>query len=253
MLRENERIRYSRNLAIPGFGVAGQERLANGRVLIVGLGGLGAPAALYLAAAGVGTLGLADSDTVEMSNLQRQVLHATPDIGRPKTESAAESLVALNPHVHLERHTVRVTPENALQLAASYDAVVESSDNFETKLLINDVCLELKKPFATAGVLTLSGQAMFVVPGRSACLRCALPSAPQDVPDTAGQGVLGATPGIFGSIQAMEVLRWLGGLWKPEPDGAALAHCLDGTAMRFTTIRIARRSGCRCAALWKRT
>jgi len=252
MLIENERARYGRNILVPGFGEAGQERLKAARVLIVGMGGLGGPAAFYLAAAGVGTLGLMDSDIVELSNLQRQILHATPDIGRPKTESAAEVLAALNPHVHMERHVLRLTPENAHELMEHYDLVVEACDNFETKYLINDVCLDLRKPFATAGALAMSGQALFVAPGQSACLRCAVPAVPEGVPTTAQQGVLGTTPGILGAIEAQEAIRWLAGLWRPQPDGAGLLHWLDGDAMRLTTLRIPRRRQCRCAGAWSK-
>jgi len=238
--------RYLRNVAIPGFGEQGQARLASSRVLVAGLGGLGSPAAYYLAAAGVGTLGLLDSDVVEESNLQRQLLHGTPDIGRAKTDSAAEAITALNPNVKIHLIRERITAGNARDLIRDYDVVVEASDNFPTKFLINDACVGLRKPFATAGILGLSGQAQFVAPGLTACLRCAVPEPPQ--PPDGVPGVLGAAPGVMGSLEAMEVIRWLAGLWKPHRDGAALLHCLDGDSMRLKTLRVLPRRGCACGA-----
>lgn len=246
----NEAIRYQRNLLIPGFGRQGQDRLGRTRVAVVGLGGLGSPVALYLAAAGVGALGLFDSDRVELSNLQRQVVHDTPRLGMPKAESAAVTLRALNPGVKLEVHPVRLTAANARELLHSYDAVVEATDNFESKYLLNEVCLDLRKPFATAGILALSGQALFVVPGCSPCLRCISPEIPQGVPTTTEQGVLGAVPGILGSVQAFEIIRWATGLWKPRADGRGLLHSVDGQTMRLATLRVPRRGDCRCASLW---
>ena len=253
MVREvntNEVIRYRRNLLIPGFGEQGQERLGRTRVAVVGLGGLGSPVSLYLAAAGVGTLGLFDSDAVELSNLQRQVLHDTTRLGMRKADSAAAALKALNPEVAIHVHVVRVTAENARALLAPYDAVVEATDNFESKFLLNDVCLDLRKPLATAGILALSGHAMFVVPGCSPCLRCVSPDIPRGVPTTAEQGVLGAVPGILGSVEALEIIRWAAGLWDGRADGRGLLHSVDGRTMRLATLRVPRRKDCRCAALW---
>ena len=231
-LSNEESARYARNILIPGFGECGQELLRTSRVLIVGLGGLGSPVAFYLAAAGVGTLGLLDSDVVELSNLQRQILHTTA-----------------RPGVQTELHAIRLTAENAEALIRDYDVVIEACDNFETKFLMNDVCVRIGKPFATAGILAMSGQAMFVVPGRTACLRCATPEMPEDVPTTSVLGVLGATPGILGSLQALETLRWLAGLWHPETDGAALLHTVSAAdSVRMRTMRIPQRPGCVCAA-----
>jgi len=241
---EDRQERYLRNLAIPGFGARGQELLAGSQVLVVGLGGLGSPAAYYLAAAGVGTLGLLDSDVVEESNLQRQVLHGTADIGRRKADSAAEAIAALDPEIRVERIYDRLTAQNARDLIEPFDAVVEATDSFAAKYLINDTCVELKKPFATAGVLELSGQAQFIVPSETACLRCVAPDAPEK-PDGAA-GVLGAAAGVLGSLEAMEVIRWLAGLWKPQPDGAALLHSLDGECMRLKTLRVLPQRGCSC-------
>jgi adenylyltransferase/sulfurtransferase len=242
--------RYDRNIRIPGFGEEGQERLLRSRVLLVGLGGLGSPVAYYLAAAGVGRLGLMDSDTLELSNLQRQVLHSTPRLGRSKAESALETLAHINPDVKFDVLKQRLTPENARDLFRDYDAVVECSDNFETKFLVNDVCLADRKPFATAGILSFSGQMMFVVPGQTPCLRCAVPEVPQGVPTTAELGVLGAVPGILGSLEALELIRYLVGAWKPPAGGQGLLHTVNGDSMRLNTLRIPRRSDCRCAPLW---
>ncbi len=249
-LTDEQRERYARNLLIPGIGETGQERLAAARVCVVGLGGLGSPASLYLAAAGVGTLGLVDSDEVELSNLQRQVLHATDHIGRAKVNSAAETVARLNPEVCVQKIEARLTEDNARSLLSVFDVVVEASDNFETKFLINDVCLELKKPFATAGILALSGQAQFVVPGQSPCLRCAVPNAPEGVPTTAELGGLGAVAGILGSLEAMEVVRWIVGLWKPREDGSGPLHSIDGDTMRLRTLSLPRRRDCRCEPAW---
>jgi len=249
MLSENDRDRYDRNLLVPGFGETGQERLGSASVLVVGLGGLGSPATYYLAAAGVGTLGLLDSDVVEVSNLQRQVLHTVDRVGRPKVESAAAAVAALNPGVRTQSHATGLTAANAAEVIAAYDVVVEATDNFEARFVINDACLAQRKPFATAGALALSGQALFVVPGRTPCLRCVLPDVPEGVPTTAEQGVLGTTPGILGALEAQEVIRWIAGLWEPPSDGRGNLHRLDGDAMRLTTLRIPRRPGCRCENL----
>ena len=250
-LTAEQRTRYERNLLIPGVGSEGQERISSAAVAVVGLGGLGSPVALYLTAAGVGRLGLIDSDRVELSNLQRQVLHTTEDIGRFKPESAAETLTALNPDVKLALSTERVTRDNATELLAGYDVVVEASDNFETKFLINDVCLESGTPFATAGILAMSGQGQFVVPGATPCLRCAMPEIPPGVPTTSELGVLGTVPGILGSLQAMEVLRYLAGVWRPQRDGAGYLHIVDGDGMRLRSLGVTRRRNCRCAPLWR--
>lgn len=249
-LTDEQRERYARNLLIPGVGEVGQARLAAAQVAIVGLGGLGSPAALYLAAAGVGALTLVDPDVVERSNLQRQVLHGTPDLGRPKVDSARETLAALNPDLRLTTLAERITAQNAGDLAAGHDVVVEATDNFEAKFLINDSALEQARPFATAGILALSGQAQFVVPGRTPCLRCTMEEPPSGVPTTAEQGVLGAVPGILGSLQAMEVIRYLAGVWTGRSDGTGYLHSVDGATMRLRSLRIERRNGCRCAPLW---
>lgn len=241
---DDQRARYARNLLLPGFGEAGQERFLRARVLVVGVGGLGSPAAYYLAAAGIGTIGLLDSDVVDVSNLQRQILHSTERVGIGKVDSASQTLARLNPDVRFELLRERLTQDNARDLLEPYDVVVEACDNFAAKYIVNDICVALGKPFVTAGVSEWSGQALFVVPGRTACLRCAVtvePPAP-----AAPFGILGAVPGVLGSIEALEVLRYLGGQWQPRTDGAGVLHVLDGTAMRFRTMLVPPRDGCGC-------
>jgi len=238
-----ERQRYARHLDLPGFGARAQERLRAGRVMVVGCGGLGSPALYYLAAAGVGLLGLVDSDQVDVSNLQRQILHATPDIGRPKVDSAVGRLRALNPHVRLAPHAVHLTADNARELFAPYDVILDCTDNFAAKYLINDACIALKKTFVHAGISAFCGQLMTVVPGKSACLRCLFPAppplaAPESAPTA---GPLGAIPGVIGSLQAVEALKCLSGV------GALLTNVLltyDGLETEFRPIHAQRQPAC---------
>ena len=238
-----ERQRYARHLDLPGFGARAQERLRAGRVMVVGCGGLGSPALYYLAAAGVGLLGLVDSDQVDVSNIQRQILHATPDIGRPKVDSAVGRLRALNPHVRLAPHAEHLTADNARELFAPYDVVLDCTDNFAAKYLINDACVALKKTFVHAGISAFCGQLMTVVPGKSACLRCLFPAppplaAPESAPTA---GPLGAIPGVIGSLQAVEALKCLSGV------GALLTDVLltyDGLETEFRPIHAQRQPAC---------
>ncbi|HOZ48907.1 MAG TPA: HesA/MoeB/ThiF family protein [Candidatus Hydrogenedentes bacterium] len=248
-LTETERARYLRNLLVPGFGEDGQRRLREVRVLVVGVGGLGSPVALYLAASGVGVLGLADDGVVHVDNLQRQIVHVESRVGWKKIESAAVALAELNSDVQVVRHDCRLAPDNAAALVAEYDFVVEACDSFEAQFTINDVCLERGKAFVTAGVVGLGGHVMLVVPGRTPCLRCALPEPPDEGPTSQTHGILGAVAGVVGSLEALEALRWLAGLWTPQRDGAGLLHRLDGESMRLSTLRILRRPGCRCAEI----
>lgn len=247
-LTPEQRTRYERNLLVHGIGDKGQAKLAAARVLIVGLGGLGSPAALYLAAAGVGVIGLADPDRVELSNLQRQVLHRQSEIRQLKVDSAVRALLALNAEVLLELHPTFLDKDNAAALLAAYDVVVEATDSFETKYLVNDACVDSGKPFVTAGIIALSGHALFVVPGRTPCLRCVVPELPLGEPTTAERGVLGAAAGILGSLEALEVLRWITGLDAPAQGDVGRLHGVDGEGMRLTTTRVRRRPDCRCAA-----
>lgn len=233
--------RYDRQIRIPGIGAEGQARLLKARVLIVGAGGLGSPAALYLAAAGVGTLGLVDPDQVALSNLQRQVLHATPDLGRAKVESAAEKLRALNPGTRILPFPERLTAARAPALVAAFDFVLDCTDNFPSKFLVADVCHFADKPYSHAGILGLTGQTFTVIPGRTACLRCVYEPPPLPDPAQGPSPVLGATPGVLGAIQAVEAIKLILGL------GAPLTNALlqiDLLTMRFRQTPIRRNHGC---------
>ncbi|MFZ5641973.1 MAG: HesA/MoeB/ThiF family protein [Bacillota bacterium] len=213
MLSSEQAARYRRNILLPGFGEEGQEKLFNSGVLLVGAGGLGSPAAFYLAAAGVGRIGLLDGDSVDLSNLQRQILHGTSDIDRPKVESGKEKLLHLNPQLVVETYNCRITPENAGELISGYDFILDCTDNFNTRFIINDVCLSLKKPFVYGGVLSFTGQVMSIMPGRGPCFRCLYRNEPDSgVPDCTTVGVLGAVPGIIGTLQACEAVKYLAGV-----------------------------------------
>ncbi len=211
-LSSTERLRYSRHLLIPTVGEAGQLRLKNASVLLIGVGALGSPAALYLAAAGVGRLGLIDADSVEASNLQRQILHTESSVGKPKLESAAARLRDVNPHVQIDLHPGRFNPENALEIAGKYDILVDGSDNFPTRFLTNDTAFFLRKPLVYGAIHRFEGQAAVFAPHLGGpCYRCLLPQLPEanSVPNCQEAGVLGVLPGIIGSIQAMESLKLL--------------------------------------------
>ncbi len=234
--------RYSRQIILRGVGVEGQEKISRGKVLIVGAGGLGAPAALYLAAAGVGTLGLADGDVVERSNLQRQVIHFTPDLGRPKVVSAKEKLRALNPHVDVVTHRQRVHAGNISGLIADYDFVIDGTDNFPSKFLVNDACVLAGKPFSHGGILRFEGQTLTHVPGR-ACFRCVFPAMPPKgaSPSCSQAGILGAVAGILGTIQAAEALKFLAGVGELLSDRLLV---FDALKMGFRTVCVARNPSC---------
>lgn len=202
--------RYSRHVIMDDVGPAGQAALTDGAVLVVGAGGLGSPVIQYLAAAGVGRLGIADDDVVELSNLQRQVIHTTEDVGRSKVDSAAESVAALNPDVTVDRHELRVTRDDAPRLVDEYDIVVDASDNFPTRFLLNDACHLAETPLVHGAVYRFEGQATTIMGGQP-CYRCLFPEAPPDgaVPDCATAGVLGILPGTIGAIQATEACKLL--------------------------------------------
>jgi len=214
MLSNQELERYSRQMLIEEIGYEGQKKLKYGRVLVIGAGGLGSPALLYLAAAGVGTIGIADFDCVDLSNLQRQILHTTDRIGVPKTESAEKTLRALNPEVRFIRISDRITPENITGLIRDYDIVLDCTDGMENKLMINDACVKSEKPFVHAGVLGTSGQIMTWIPGGNyPCFRCIAGNEPADdsCESCAVMGVLGAATGTAGSLQAAEAIKYLTG------------------------------------------
>jgi sulfur-carrier protein adenylyltransferase/sulfurtransferase len=242
-LSADELRRYSRHLVLPEFGEPGQRRLKAGRVLLVGAGGLGSPLALYLAAAGVGTLGVVDADRVDETNLQRQVLHRTPDLGRPKADSARDAMLALNPHVRVVAHPERLTSGNALEILGGYDVVADGSDNFATRYLVNDACVLLGLPDVYGSVYRFEGQAsVFGAPG-GPCYRCLYPEPPPPgaVPDCAEAGVLGVLPGVIGTLQATEVIKLLTGVGRPLA-GRLLLY--DALAMTFETLRVARDPAC---------
>ena len=210
-LAREELLRYARHVALPEVGLDGQKRLKAGRVLCVGAGGLGSPLSLYLAAAGVGTIGIVDFDTVEESNLQRQLLHGTKDVGRSKVESARDRLFDVNPHVEVTLHETRLSSENALDILGGYDVIVDGTDNFPTRYLVNDACVLLGKPNVYGSVFRWEGQlSVFAIPG-GPCYRCLFrePPPPGLVPNCAEGGVLGVLPGIIGSAQAMETIKLL--------------------------------------------
>jgi len=242
-LSPDQRERYARQIVMPDFGEAGQERLGEASVLVVGAGGLGSPCAYYLAAAGVGRLGIVDADDVELSNLQRQILHATPDLGRPKVESAAERLRALNPDVQLQPLQSRVSRDNVAALIEPYDLIVDASDNFATKYLLNDACVLAGKTLVHAGISAMSGECMVIVPGAGPCLRCAFPEPPPagTLPTPREAGVLGSVAGMIGALQATETLKALLGLGRALT-GRMLAY--DGLTADWRTITIERDPTC---------
>ena len=208
----NEQLeRYSRHIILSEVGVKGQKRLMDSKVLIIGAGGLGAPAALYLAAAGVGTIGIADADVVDLSNLQRQVIHTTPDVGKTKVQSAKETMEAINPDVTVNTYHSFVTSDNIMELVAGYDFIIDGTDNFPAKFLINDACVLAKKPFSHAGIIRFQGQLMTYVPGEGPCYRCVFknPPPPDAVPTCRQAGVIGAMGGVIGSLQAMEAVKYI--------------------------------------------
>lgn len=239
----DERIRYARHFTLPHVGTQGQERLRQGRVLIVGAGGLGSPVALYLAAAGVGTVGLVDFDTVDLTNLQRQILHGTGAVGRPKLDSAADRLRDLNPHVHVELFPERLTSANALDIFQDFDVVVDGSDNFPTRYLINDACVLLGKPDVYGAILRFEGQASVFHAPEGPCYRClyAEPPPPEMIPDCATGGVLGVLPGIIGSVQALETVKWLLGVGQSLVGRLVL---FDGLAFNVRELALKKDPAC---------
>jgi molybdopterin/thiamine biosynthesis adenylyltransferase len=239
--------RYSRHILLQDIGVEGQEKISNGKVLVIGAGGLGAPALLYLAAAGVGTIGIIDNDVVDLSNLQRQVIHSTPDVGQPKVLSAMEKINGINPDVRVIACHERFTAENAADIIRDYDFIVDGSDNFSTKFLLNDSCVSAEKPFSHGGVLRFEGQTMTYVPG-TACYRCVFGSPPPPSANpTCKQvncsqaGILGSVAGILGAIQATEVLKYLTGTGDLLIDKL---FSFDAQTMIFRTLKTTKNPDC---------
>lgn len=242
-LSAEELARYSRQLTLPELGRAGQEKLRRARVLIVGAGGLGSPAALYLGAAGVGTLGLVDFDDVDRTNLHRQVLYGESDVGRSKLDVAAERLAEINPHVHVVKHALRLTSENALDVLRDYDVVIDGSDNFPTRYLVNDACVLLGRPYVYGAILRFEGQASVFGAKGGPCYRCLFrePPPPGLVPSCAEAGVLGVLPGIIGSLQALEAIKLVTGVGEPLVGRLVI---LDTLGMRWREMRLRRNLEC---------
>lgn len=239
---EDQIQRYSRHIILQDVGVEGQEKINNGKVLIIGAGGLGAPVALYLAAAGVGTIGIIDGDVVDLSNLQRQVIHFTPDVNKAKVLSAKEKINQLNPDVKVITYQDFLTAANAMDIIKDYDFVVDGTDNFPVKFLINDACVKAGKPFSHGGILRFEGQTITVLPG-TACYRCLFHTPPPTdaVPTCSQAGVLGAIAGMLGTIQAAEVLKYLTGV------GELLTNRLltfNAKTMEFRTIKVKHNKNC---------
>ena len=246
-LTEQELERYSRQLVLPEWSGAAQERLKEASVIVVGAGALGSPVGLYLAAAGVGRIGIVDDDAVELSNLNRQPLHFGPDISLPKADNAKVKLSALNPDVLVEAYPARLDEQNAAAIVLGADLVVDCSDSFETRYVVNDACCAAGIPLVEAGVLGFSGLVLSIVPGRSACYRCAFPVAPPpgSVPSCREAGVLGAMAGVIGSIQALEALKLLTGVGEPLLDRILQ---VEGGTLGFTTVTTERQEGCPACA-----
>jgi molybdopterin/thiamine biosynthesis adenylyltransferase/rhodanese-related sulfurtransferase len=242
-LTPSELIRYARHLLLPGVGLEGQQRLKSARVLVVGAGGLGSPSAMYLAAAGVGTVGLVDFDRVDLSNLQRQIIHDTGAIGTPKLESAARRLSQINPHISVPSFATRLTSANALDILAGFDIIVDGSDNFPTRYLINDACVLLGKPYVYGSILRFDGQVSLFDAKTGPCYRClfAEPPPPGLIPSCAEGGVLGVLPGIIGSIQALEAIKWILGTGETLAGRLLL---LDALTMKTREIALRKDPAC---------
>ena len=234
--------RYSRHILLKDVGVEGQEKMMEASVLVVGAGGLGAPVSLYLAAAGIGRIGIIDADVVDLSNLQRQVIHFTKDVGKPKVESAKEKMLALNPDVKVDTHYAFLDSSNALDIISEYDFIVDGTDNFPVKFLINDACVMAGKPFSHGGILRFSGQTFTHLPG-TACYRCMFKEPPPTgaVPTCSQAGVLGAIAGMLGTIQAAETLKYFTGVGELLTDRLLT---FDAKTMRFRTVPVRHRDSC---------
>ena len=242
-LSNDEILRYSRHLIMPEVGMEGQQKLKAARVLCVGAGGLGSPLALYLVAAGVGTLGLVDFDVVDLTNLQRQIIHTTADVGRPKLDSAAEKLAAINPFIEIRKFETKLSSANALDIIRQFDIVADGTDNFPTRYLVNDACVLTGKPNVYASIFHFEGQASVFAAERGPCYRCLYPEPPPPglVPSCAEGGVLGILPGLLGVIQATEVIKLILGSGEPLVGRLLL---VDALAMRFRELRLRKNPEC---------
>ena len=244
ILSDEESQRSARNIILPDFGVEGQLRLRNARVLIVGTGGLGSPIALYLAAAGVGTIGIADGDVVDRSNLQRQIIHNTSDINRRKVLSAKEKIERINPNVNIVTYDFFLSPENVDAIVKEYDIVASATDTLEAKYLVNDSCVRLSKPFCHGGVSEFEGQIFTFVPG-TACYRCIFGNHENSGIKSVKKGILGSFAGMVGTIQATEIIKYITGIGKLLTDTLLL---IDIRSMSFNKIRFSSNNACRCVS-----
>jgi len=250
-LSDFERQFYQRNILVPEIGETGQMELLRSRVLVIGAGGLGSPALFYLAVSGIGEIGIADGDRVEVSNLQRQILHGIEDVGKEKTVSAAETLRKIRPDIGLNLYPVRLTEENADEVVSRYDFVIEATDNFQSKFLINDSCVRTGRPYSHAGILGMFGQTMTVVPGESPCYRCVFqrPPEPGKVRSTSEAGVLGTVPGVLGPIQATEAIKFILGM-ESLLTGRLLTF--NASEMTFREVKLPPDKRCKVCGLNKR-
>ena len=242
-LTEDQMERYSRHILLPEVGGKGQAKLLAGKVLLVGAGGLGSPAGLYLAAAGVGKIGVVDADEVDLTNLQRQVIHFTTDLGKPKVDSAAAKMRAINPDVQVRTYRERLTAANALDIVGDYAFVIDGTDNFPSKFLVADACHFAGKPYSHAGVLRFDGQIMTVQPGKTACYRCLFNAPPPAgaVPSCSQAGVLGVLPGVVGTLQATEAVKFLLGQGELLTDSLLVYNAL---MMTFRKVALKRNPDC---------
>jgi molybdopterin/thiamine biosynthesis adenylyltransferase/rhodanese-related sulfurtransferase len=242
-LTQEQKERYSRHILVPEIGLEGQLKLLDAKVLLLGAGGLGSPTALYLAAAGVGTIGLVDDDVVDASNLQRQVIHSTETIGTPKTSSARSAIEALNPDVAVIEHNGRLGPDNVIELLEAYDIVVDGADNFPTRYLLNDASVRLGKPVVSASILAFDGQISTFVPHEGPCYRCLYPTPPPPelAPSCGAAGVLGMLPGVMGLMQSLEVFKLITGQGEPLVGRLLLFEALGTT---FTELKVQRDPDC---------
>jgi adenylyltransferase/sulfurtransferase len=243
MLTESERQRYARHLTLPQFGEEGQERLKRGSALIIGAGGLGSPVAMYLAAAGVGRIGIVDFDAVDFTNLHRQILYGMSDVDRPKIEAAAERIHDINSLIDVETHDAALSSENALEILAGYDVIIDGTDNFPTRYLVNDACVLLGKPNVYGSIFRFDGQASVFFAREGPCYRCLYPEPPPPnlVPSCAEGGVLGVLPGVIGTIQATEAIKLLTGIGEPLIGRLLL---FDALAMSMRTLRLKKNDNC---------
>ncbi|MBD5088846.1 MAG: HesA/MoeB/ThiF family protein [Clostridiales bacterium] len=237
---EKQMERYSRHILLQEVGLEGQEKLYNGKVLIIGAGGLGSSVTLYLAAAGVGTIGIVDGDEVDLSNLQRQIIHSTKDIGKAKVISAKESIVKMNPDVRVHTYPFMINMDNIMDIIKEYDFIIDATDNFSSKFLINDACVMTKKPFSHAGILRFKGQVMTYVPEKGPCYRCIFKNPPpkEAIPSSKQVGILGAMCGVIGSIQAMEAMKYFTGAGDLLV-GKLLTY--DALKMEFRTVKFPKK------------